>query len=56
MKRMIVDHFTQDAEKNFVVFLCESIVTFVTNKGHEEHKEDTRCGDKQRVELRLPNY
>ena len=55
MKRMIVDHFTQDAEKNFVVFLCESIVTFVTNKGHEEHKVDTKdmtCSDNQRVELR----
>ena len=42
MKRIIVDHFTQDAGKNFVVFFCEPIATFVTNMGHEEHKVDTK--------------
>ena len=42
MKRIIVDHFTQVAEKEFRCVLCESIVTFVTNKGDEEHKEDTK--------------
>jgi hypothetical protein len=55
MKRIIVENLTQDAEKEFRCVLCESIVTFVTNKGHEEHKVDTKdptCSDKQRVELR----
>jgi len=55
MKRIIVGHFKQDAQKEFRCVLCESIVTFVTNKGHEEHKVDTKdmtCSDNQRVELR----
>jgi len=42
MKRIIVDHFTQDAEKEFRCVLCESIVTFVTNQGHENTRSTRR--------------
>ena len=32
----------KNIEKNFVVFFVKSIMTFVSDKGHEEHKVNTK--------------